>query len=57
MDRVVAEKQLKRDIDTMLDLVYGPTGAHPKAIASVNAAFNRVRKLGREIRGDGERTL
>jgi len=33
----------------MLDLVYGPTGGHPKTIASVNDVFDRVNKLGREI--------
>jgi len=35
----------------MLDLVYGPTGAHPNTIqvASVNAMLNRVNELGREI--------
>ena len=40
---------MKQNIDNMLDLVYGPTGAHPKTVASVKAAFNRVNKLGREI--------
>ena len=40
---------MKRNIDNLLDLIYGPTGADPKKIASVNAAFNRVNKLGREL--------
>ena len=48
-DRDVAERQLKRHIDNMLDLVYGPSRAHPKSIASVNALFNRVDELGREL--------
>jgi len=33
----------------MLDLVYGPSGAHPKTIASVNALFDRVDELEREL--------
>jgi len=45
----VAKQQLTRNIDNMLDLEYGPSGAHPKNIASVNAGFNLVKKLGREI--------
>jgi len=51
------EQQVKRNINSILDLVYGPRGAHPKTIASMNAAFNRVNELGREIRRDAERTL
>ena len=45
----MAEQQLSRNIGIMLDLVYGPTGGHPKTIASVNDVFDRVNKLGREI--------
>ena len=45
----MAEQELRRNIGTMLDLVYGPTGGDPQTIASVNDAFNRVNKLGREI--------
>jgi hypothetical protein len=40
---------LKRHIDSMLDLVYGPSGGDPKTMASVNALFNRVDALGREL--------
>jgi len=45
-DRDVA---LKRNIGNILDLVSGPTGSHPKTIASVNAAFDHINKLGREF--------
>ena len=45
----MAEQELRRNFDNMLDLVYGRTEGHPKTIASVNALFNRVNKLGREI--------
>jgi len=45
----LGKQDLTRNIDNMLDLVYGPSGAHLKNIASVNAGFNLVNKLGREI--------
>jgi len=49
------EKYLKRNIDDMLDAIYGPTGAHPKTIASVNAVFDHLNKVGGEIGRDKRR--
>ena len=46
------EKDLKRNIDEMLDVVYNPTGleAPPKTLASVNAVFSHIKKVGGDIR-------
>ena len=48
--RDATKNDLKRDIDDMLDAIYGPTGADPKILASVSAAFDHVNKVGTEIR-------
>jgi hypothetical protein len=54
-DRDVAKKRLRRNIDDMLDVIYGPTEAHPKTMASVNAMFDHIDKLGGEIRREKRR--
>jgi len=36
----------------MLDVIYGPTEAHPNTIASVKTLFNDFSKLGRDIERD-----
>jgi uncharacterized protein (DUF2236 family) len=54
-DRDEAKKRLRRNIDCMLDVIYGPTQAHSKTIASVNAMFNQINKLGGEIRREKRR--
>ena len=46
------EKHLKRNIDDMLDTIYSPIGVHLKTVASVNAAFNHIIKVGGEIGRD-----
>ena len=52
------EKVLKRNIDKMLDAMYGPTasGADSNTIASVSAVFDHVNKVGTEI-GTRQTTL
>jgi len=44
------ERDLKGDIDVMLDDIFGPTGAHPEATASVEAVLSQVKKVARDIR-------
>ena len=43
------EKDLKKNIDKMLDVVYGPTGTHAETIASVSAVFAHINEVGRNI--------
>jgi len=43
------ERDLKGNIDDMLDIIYGSTGAHPKTAASVQALLNQVKEMGRDI--------
>ena len=43
------EKCLKRNIDELLDAIYGPTGAYPETVATVNALFDQVKDVGAEI--------
>jgi len=47
--RDATKKDLKRNIDHMLDAIFCPTGSDPKILESVGAAFDLVNKLGTEI--------
>ena len=40
---------MKLKIDQMLDAIYGPAGADLNILASVNDAFDHVRKVRTEI--------
>jgi len=44
------ERDLKRDIEEMLDVTFGPTGAHPQTTASVEAVFSHVKEVAGDIR-------
>ena len=46
------ERDLKRNIDEMLEVMYGQTEAPPKTLASVNAMFSHIQELGGEIRSN-----
>ena len=43
------KKDLERNMNHMLDAIYDPTGADPEILASVNAVFDQVNKVGTEI--------
>ena len=43
------ENDLRRNMDSMLDAIYGPTGADPETIASVSAVFDHINKVGTQI--------
>ena len=47
---------MKRNIDHILDAIYGPTGTDLKILASVNAAFDQVSKVATEIGSRQTRT-
>jgi len=53
-ERDKLEKELKRSIDEMLDVMYGPTRVHMETIASVNTAFSHINEVGRNIRRDNQ---
>jgi hypothetical protein len=44
------ERDLRRDIDDMLDFIYGSTGAHAGTTASVRALFTQVKEVAQDIR-------
>jgi len=55
VDRDAVAKDLKRDMDEMLDVMCGSTEALPETIASVSAVFSRIKELGGDIRTNKQR--
>ena len=45
----MTEKDLKRNMDRMLNTIYGSTGVDPEILASVSAVFDQFNKVGADI--------
>ena len=44
-DRDAVEKEMKRNMDEMLDVLYSSSDALPETVASVNAVFSQITEV------------